>query len=61
MGFNLSQTNDEAAVITGVGAFLSAVLFAHMAPVQAAESAALVALGVLGYTGYTSPAAAPKA
>ncbi len=53
MTFSFSKTNDEAAVVTGVGAFLSALLFTHMDPVMAAESAGLAALAVLGYTGYT--------
>ena len=53
MTFNLSKTNDEAAALTAVGAFVGGMALAHLNPVAAAEYAVLAGLAVLGYTGYT--------
>jgi hypothetical protein len=61
MTFSFSAANDEAAVVTGIGAFVGGLAIAHLDPVAAAEYAVLAALGVLGYTGYVAPAAAASA
>ena len=57
MGFSLSATNDEAAVLTAIGSFVGGMALAHMGAFQSAEIAILAGLGVLGYSGYSSPAA----
>ncbi len=61
MSFNLSQTNDEAAALTALGAFATAYLFGAEPLLHSVGIAILAGLAVVGYTGYTSPAAAPAA
>lgn len=57
MTFSFSKTNDEAAVVTAVGAFVGGLALAHLNPAAAAEYAVLAGLSVLGYTGYRAPVA----
>lgn len=53
MGFNLSKTNSEAAVLTGIGAGLLPYLL-DGEPIKTSIGLGLLAgLGVLGWTGYT--------
>ena len=59
MTFSLSVANDEAAILTGLGALVGGLAIAHLDPYTAVEYAVLAALGVLGYTGYTG--VTPKA
>lgn len=53
MGFNLSKTNSEAAVLTGFGAG-ALPYFLDGEPVKTCIGLGILAgLGILGYTGYT--------
>ena len=61
MGFNLSVANDEAAILTAVGAFAATYLLGGDAIRTALGIAIIAGLGVLGYTGYTAAPVAVKA
>lgn len=64
MPFSLSATNDEAAALTGLGAFASTYLLGGEPLRNAIGIGILAGLAVVGYTGYTSPgvvAVAPAA
>nr|CRY95886.1 hypothetical protein [uncultured prokaryote] len=61
MPFNLSETNDLAAILTSGFTFAGLYLVGND-PLRMAIGLAVLAGGaVLGYTGYTSPAAASAA
>ncbi len=56
--FNLSKTNDEAAALTAVGAFVTLLVTSDLPLIKELGLAVLAGLGVLGYTGYNSKPAA---
>jgi hypothetical protein len=57
LNFSLSQSNDELAVLTGVGTFASTYLLGHEPISTAIGLAVLGALGVLGVTSVSATGA----
>ncbi len=59
MPFNLSKTNDAAALLTGAFSFAGLYLVGDE-PIKSALGLSILAAGaILGYTGYSGAAPAP--